>query len=515
MKKAYRFRLRLGVIWLILAAAMVLSYLLISLSATPAGFPLDDAWIHQVFARTLAQNGEFAFNPGQPVAGSTSPLWTFLLAPGHWLPGFHMAWAYTLGLVFLALTANESFRLAWYLSRHRRVALAAGLFTLFEWRLVWAGASGMETILFTFGCLFLARYYLRHFPLVPPAVTDEAGTDGKPLAHDYSKFAFILGLIGGLLTLVRPEGMFLLGLAALDTGWRNRREIGRLLKIWGGIGLGWLLPVVPYAAFNYALSGSLLPNTFGAKVSGYSDLSPGGLLNFLGSALYQLFLAGPLIFLLPGLLLCWPFIKAKKLDWRGLVWPPVLLLLYSLRLPVTYQHGRYLMPLIPFLVVYGVVGGKHLLEVVKVMRLPRLAYFGPWILALVYILWWYLGAISYQFDVKLINDEQVRVAQWLAGNTPAGATVATHDIGAIGYFSARKVVDTAGLVSPEFVPIVRDQPAILAKLQALKVDYFAMLPTWYPDLHRQLESQQAQVFQPQETYLAQFGEKNMVVFKLK
>jgi hypothetical protein len=41
-----------------------------------------------------------------------------------------------------------------------------------------------------------------------------------------------------------------------------------------------------------------------------------------------------------------------------------------------------------------------------------------------------------------------------------------------------------------------------------------MLPTWYPALYLQLESQSAQVFQPEEDYLAQFGEKNMVVFKL-
>ncbi len=510
MSKVKRFRLRLGLVWLGLALVSVLAYLLFSLGATPAGFPLDDAWIHQIFARNLAQHGEFAYNPGQPVAGSTSPLWTFLLAPGYWLPGFYMAWTYALGLVFLALTAGESTRLAAYLSKRRRVALVAGLFTLFDWRLVWAGASGMETLLFSFGSLFLTRYYLTHFPLVAPVATDVTTSHPAKMPP-----LLLLGLIGGLLTLVRPEGMVLLGLVALDAGWRNRREIARLFKTWGWLLLSWLIPVLPYFAFNYALNGSLLPNTFGAKINGYADLSPGGILNFLGAALFQLFLAGPLIFLVPGLLFCLPFIRAKKLDWRGLAWPLVLLILYAVRLPVTYQHARYLLPLIPFLVVYGVVGGRECLEAFKILKLPRLAYFGPWIVILAYILWWVLGAISYRFDVKLINDEQVRVAQWLAQNTPSGAIVATHDIGAIGYFSGRKVVDTAGLVSPEFVPIVRDQAAILAKLEALKVDYFGMLPTWYPDLYLQLEKRQAPVFQPQETYLAQFGEKNMVVFKLK
>jgi hypothetical protein len=45
-----------------------------------AGFPLDDSWIHLHFARNLAEGAGFAYNPGVPVAGSTAPLWTLLLA---------------------------------------------------------------------------------------------------------------------------------------------------------------------------------------------------------------------------------------------------------------------------------------------------------------------------------------------------------------------------------------------------------------------------------------------------
>src|SRR5919106_989688 len=45
-----------------------------------AGFPLDDSWIHLHFARNIAEGAGFAYNPGRPVAGSTAPLWTLLLA---------------------------------------------------------------------------------------------------------------------------------------------------------------------------------------------------------------------------------------------------------------------------------------------------------------------------------------------------------------------------------------------------------------------------------------------------
>src|ERR1700677_239652 len=44
------------------------------------GFPLDDSWIHQTVARNLADTGVLGFRPGRLSAGSTSLLWTILLA---------------------------------------------------------------------------------------------------------------------------------------------------------------------------------------------------------------------------------------------------------------------------------------------------------------------------------------------------------------------------------------------------------------------------------------------------
>src|SRR5512138_2254022 len=64
----------LGGIWL---AVMVVVgvYVITSARTFRIGYPLDDAWIHQTYARNLALHGEWAFIPGRPSAGSTSPLW--------------------------------------------------------------------------------------------------------------------------------------------------------------------------------------------------------------------------------------------------------------------------------------------------------------------------------------------------------------------------------------------------------------------------------------------------------
>ena len=161
------------------------------------GFPLDDAWIHQTYARNLAERGEWSFVPGKPSGGSTAPLWSALLAGGHLLSsGTPFAWTYflgLLGLIGLGLAGEGIFRretgrggwLPW-----------AGIFLAGEWHLVWAAASGMETILYP----FIVTAVLVLLLLV---------------SHDY----FRIGLLIGLSLWTRPDGMTLLGPASAKRRW--------------------------------------------------------------------------------------------------------------------------------------------------------------------------------------------------------------------------------------------------------------------------------------------------------
>jgi hypothetical protein len=131
------------------------------------GFPLDDAWIHQTYARNLALRGEWAFIPGKLSAGSTAPLWTVLLGVGQWLRQ-PVGWAYALGGVCLL-------GLAWIGERlFRRLAVRPagsfpwmGVFLLTEWHLVWAAVSGMEILLYAVGhCEYLLPAYSNPAALV-------------------------------------------------------------------------------------------------------------------------------------------------------------------------------------------------------------------------------------------------------------------------------------------------------------------------------------------------------------
>ncbi len=155
-----------------------------------AGFPLDDAWIHQTYARNLAQTGQLAYLPGQPSAGSTSPAWSFILSVAYMLKVDFYLWTYLVGCLALAATAWFTYRLFLRLGtkgKGMKAALLAGLLCAVEWHLVWASVSGMETILFTALSLALLEYYFSHIAamcrLLLAAMAKRAGLGPQRTDH--------------------------------------------------------------------------------------------------------------------------------------------------------------------------------------------------------------------------------------------------------------------------------------------------------------------------------------------
>ena len=79
----------------------------------------------------------------------------------------------------------------------------------------------------------------------------------------------------------------------------------------------------------------------------------------------------------------------------------------------------------------------------------------------------------------------VGLGHWIAENTPPDAILALNDIGAITYVSERQIVDLAGLVTPEVIPILRapdrDERLVTFILEQ-DVDYAIVFPDWFPGL---------------------------------
>jgi hypothetical protein len=107
-----------------------------------------------------------------------------------------------------------------------------------------------------------------------------------------------------------------------------------------------------------------------------------------------------------------------------------------------------------------------------------------WVISvlLVSLAFWVIGARAYAHDVAIIESEMVAAARWVASNTPPDALIAAHDIGALGYFAQRNLLDLAGLVSPQVIPFIRDEPRLAEFLDARRAEYLVTFPNWYPQL---------------------------------
>ncbi len=78
-------------------------------------FPLDDPWIHLTFGKNLVEYFSFSYFKNEMVtAGSTSPLYTILVAVGFLIVDNEMILSYALGVGFFALASLAFYRLSMF-----------------------------------------------------------------------------------------------------------------------------------------------------------------------------------------------------------------------------------------------------------------------------------------------------------------------------------------------------------------------------------------------------------------
>jgi hypothetical protein len=196
-------------------------------------------------------------------------------------------------------------------------------------------------------------------------------------------------------------------------------------------------------------------------------------------------ISGVQLLLLPGLILSG--VLAVKNDWRRkgllytvpLLWAGGHVVLYAWRLPVTYQHGRYLFAAIPIWIIYGLAGWLGIFNWMGNGRFGRIGKQVA-VLTFAFLLFFFtiLGAQTYATDVAFIEGEMVDIAHWLTENTPPDALIASHDIGAIGYFAERPLLDLAGLISPEVIPFLTDENELSQYLINSDAIYLVTAPGW-------------------------------------
>ena len=452
--------------WIIIAIAAlaaVLFYLIVSVLTLRVGFPLDDSWIHLTYARNLAEHREWAFQLGQRSAGSTAPLWTALLSIGFLLDLAPYVWTYLLGWIVLTLLAVCAENLARkLLASYISPVPWAGLFFVVAWHLTWSAVSGMETLLHALIVLTVLGALMTR-----------------------SRRYLAIGLLVGLSAWVRPDGLTLLGpifFVALfsEKNWHLRRE-----ALWKTlIGFGSLF--LPYVFFNLELAGSPMPNTFYAKQAEYESFwQSKTFFERFSNYLFPI-IASPFIALIPGAVL-WLRKRIQAQDWgalASLIWVTGYIGIYYLSLPA-YQHGRYIIPALPILYLWGILG--FLEFVFSPKPNPRIVRIWSSILVALCLAFTWLGASQNAQDVAWIENQMVATAHWLNENLPSNARLAVHDIGVVGYYVQNPLVDMAGLITPEVIAFIRDEDRLAEYLDSNSVDYLITFPSFYPRLTSQRE----------------------------
>jgi hypothetical protein len=410
--------------------------LLVRLVAGP--HPIDDAYITFRYARNLADGLGLVYNPGEWVLGTTTPLWAAILAAGYRLGLTDLPWLATgvsaicdavsaglltdLAVRFVAGSAFGKNSSAW--------AAVVGVAWALNPMSVAFSVGGMETSLFVLVCL--------------ASLGLAAGR--RPLAA--------AGL-AGVSALVRPEGVLLAGVAL---GWElyARRTLPMRSALVAGA------PVLSAGLLLAARYGSPVPHSLAAKQVAYQGAWP------LTNAVALMMQAGlpgwstyvlasvPALVGLPVALLgaaTLGYLARVGLPWlrqRNLAWQPfaAFAVLYIAFYAVVGLRGVrlfpwYLVPLVPFYLLVAAAG---------LSRVGR-----PWLLALLVL--WQVPAIDWVQTPFLPNGDTfwresvlLDVGHELGGALPPNAVIAAPEIGALGYASNLRILDTVGLVSPSALP---------------------------------------------------------------
>ena len=404
-------------------------------------FPLDDPWIHLNFAKNLIDYHSFSYFKDEIItAGSTSPLYVFILYIGFLFTNNEMILSYILGTVFLSLAAFIFYKLV--LKEQNNNIIYGFLITLvfiFDPRMNFIALSGMETTMFIF-LLLLGVYFYK------------------------TRNSVLLGIILGLIFWARPDGIAFTTAVIADyiyQRWivkdKENRPVFSSKEVLKVAGI-FVLFLLSYFAMNLYLSGTLLSNTYSAKVAYFIDADVR--ITFLKVYIWDFFTETHFAFMLPGFIIV--FLKSVydlfKRNYNSysiyILFILIFILIYFIKIPLFSRFGRYFMPMIPFYIMISMGGYIILIELLK--GLLKSLTLRKVIISSVLIFFAVMTIINfksnseyYAYHCKYIYDRHVKTAYWFRDNTNENDIIASHDIGAIGFYSKRKVVDIVGLINPD------------------------------------------------------------------
>ncbi|MEW5870920.1 MAG: hypothetical protein AB1894_16725 [Chloroflexota bacterium] len=440
-----------------LACAILVS-IFIALSLWDRAF--DDPFITYRYARNLAQGAGFVYNPGERVLSTSTPLFTLLLATVFplWQDLPHLAnliGAFSLGIggFFLWRLGNS-----WEMNLESWVLLL--LYPTFP---LITGTLGSETPLYLALCLGAFASYARENQL-------------------------LAATLSALAVLTRPDGALIpIILSFYYVLKKHRLPSRKAIAIFGCLTLPWFV-------FAWIYFGHPLPATLFAKHhQGALPVSQ----HFLpGLATIASWYAKNLYFQLEIAL---SIIGLAFVIWRKRQWAPLLawVTVYSLAYQTlgVSRYFWYYAPLIPVFIILVTLGLAFLAHIkdspVLSVKLPALKNFSRWgpIAISVLLIGSQAQALRLARDQNsLILPFYRSIGEWLNAHTPPDARVGMLEVGIIGYYAQRPVIDFAGLIQPDVAaqmnPSTTYQDAALWAVHQYQPEYVVLHANAFPDLEK-------------------------------
>ena len=356
---------------------------------------LDDAMIYaRYIANALAGQG-LVFNPGEHINALTSPFYSYLLLACSWL--LH-------GNVLLATTVVSAVAMIGSCILAERLVPYAGLILASTGYFYWL--VGMESTLFIFMLLLVTTLYLKErWDCLPVVLL--------------------------LLMLTRFEG----GALAVVVVWHMWKR--RVFPRWTAY-LPMSLLVSAYFWLNYHYYGQPLPQSTTAKIgqglSGFWGAWPQGFLRMEMHNIPKTVAWTPYIPLL-ALYFASKGLRAKR-DSRlsGIILPSLGIILAFYVLFNVPGYLWYAAPFVCFLLLYAAYGIPDTLLAHRVLA------------GVIFV-----AVASNFFCLHRQNgDDYYHLAgKWLSDNTSADARIESVEIGQIGWYSHRYLIDILGLTTPK------------------------------------------------------------------
>jgi arabinofuranosyltransferase len=483
--------------WPVIAALATLSF---GFALAYNQFLPDDSYITYRYAWNLLHGNGLVYNPGEYVLSTTTPLYTLLLAAAGLVWPDLPVTSHILSLPALFAGALVLYLL---LARHGKPVAGFLLAALYILNPLTAAVYSSESILHV--ALIFGTFYAYD--------------------QDYLEWAAALS---ALAVLTRGDGALVV--IALGLCWlaaRRRREGWRrplrAVAIYAAISLPWYL-------FSWIYYGDLAPATMSAKIA-QGEL-PGAQLFMEGFGVWWMsysahspgyWLLLPLALL--GLLLTFPR-GGDRWAWPTLLWAGLYTAGYTALGVTRYQN--YYTPLAPVLILLAMLGAHWLGLAVAHFVTQRAPVASPgaaaWrqarIAGVVMLLlgigigigFVTTGARLYPTLPQARAVIYQQIGEWLRANTPPDASVGMLEVGTMGYYADRRVIDFYGLIQPDVSEHMAHND-LAWSMQHYKPDYIAIhRETWAPTYDPWFDAN----YQPLKTFeYARCGCSPMVVYARK